>query len=95
MFKGNRMSRSVKVSLWYVAANVNVTNATFHSFSSLPIQQFTYTVVSSCKACYFDKNAFDPFTSVRKLVSDFRALPALGSLRSPLKTLDLVSMLKR
>ena len=91
----NDLQNLTRLRVLDIAAKVNVTNATFHSFSGLPIQQFIYTVVSSCKACYFDKTAFNSFASVRRLVTDFRALTALGFLRSPLKTLYLVSTLKQ
>ena len=91
----NDLHSLTRLRILDIAAKVNVTNGTFQAFAGLPINEFTYTVVSSCKACNFDKTAFDAFTSVKKLITDFRALPALGSLRSPLKTLYLASTLKQ
>ena len=79
----------------HILAQVNVTNDTFLPLAGLPIQEFVFTWVPMCKDCNFlDKSAFDPFTSVRKLSTDFKALPALGSLRSPLQTLTLESWVK-
>ena len=74
--------------------NINVTNTTFYPLAGLPMQTFHFAWLPSCKDCSFDKTAFAPITSVRKLVTNFKALHALGSLRSPLQTLGLVSWLK-
>ena len=70
---------------------VDVTNATFHPLAGLPIHKLWCTWLPTCKDCYFDKIAFDSFTSLRRLLTDFIALPVLGSLRSPLEELLLGS----
>ena len=83
-----------KLKVLDIVVKDNVTNSTFHPLAGLPTQELRFTWVLSCKTCYMDKTTFDPFTSVTKLLTDFRALHALGSLRSPLQTLHLVSWLK-
>ena len=76
-----------------IKGNISVTNTTFYPLAGLPIQTFQYKFIL-CEDCFFDKTAFVPFTSVTKLITDFRALPALESLHSPLQTLGLISWLK-
>ena len=72
----------------------NVTNSTFHSLTGLTLQKIGCGLTPKWKDCYFDKSAFASFTSVRELLTHFRAIPALGSIRSPLQSLALVSWLK-
>ena len=76
-----------------LVVSANVTNATFEPLAGLPIQGLTCQWLHQiCTDCYLDKTAFHPFTSVRTLSTDFIALPALGSFRSPLQSVGLISI---
>ena len=79
------------LKIWF---NVNVTNTTFHPLAGLPIQTFHCIWTLWCEDCSFYKTALAPFTSLRELFTNFKALPALESLHSPLQTLTLVSFSK-
>ena len=73
----------------------NVTNTTFLPLAGLRIQEFQCTwVASSAEDCFWDKTAFAPFTSVKQLFTEFRALPALESIHSSLDFLTLISWSK-
>ena len=75
-----------------IGLSVSATNTTFRALASLPIQYFSVTWQHPCWDCHLDTAALTPFTSVRYLSIEFTALHALGSLRSPLQTLVLVSL---
>ena len=82
-----------RLSILTIALNKSIANTTFHPLADLPIQTFTFLWIP-CINCSFDKTVFIPFTHVRDLATDFRALPALGSIHSQLQTLKLTSWLK-
>ena len=69
----------------------NVTNVTFHPLAGLPIQRLILLWLPSPAKYWIKNTAFHSFTSVRILITDFIALPALGSLHSPLQDLSLRS----
>ena len=79
-------------NLYIIGIHANVTNVTFHPLAGLPIQRLISIWPPSPPKLWIEKNAFDPFTSVRELGTDFLALPALGSLHSPLQYLSLFSL---
>ena len=83
-----------RLRLLDISLNANVSNTTFYPLAGLPIQTFKCLWSPFCKDCSIDKTAFAPFTSVRELFTNFRTLPALKSLHSPLQKLTLVSFLK-
>ena len=68
-----------------------ITNATFHPLAGLPIQKLYVLCVQPTTRYWVDKTAFASFTSLLRLYTDFAALPALGSLHSPLQILELQS----
>ena len=81
--------------LQIVGLNAKVTNVTVHPLVGLPIQNLTLVWQPFSANHSMETTAFAPFTSIHKLSTDFLALPALGSLHSPLENLSLVSYFEK
>ena len=75
--------------------NTNVTNVSFHALAGLPIQTLDLIWLPNPTGYWIDKNAFASFTSIKLLTIDFLALPALGSLQSPLQSLTMIDYLEK
>ena len=67
----------------------DVTNSTFQPLLGLPIRTLHLVWLPLLGSIGVGKTAFSPFTAVKELLTDFKALPALGSLHSPLQRLAL------
>ena len=78
-----------------VGLNSKVTNVTVHPLAGLPIQNLTLVWLPFSANHSMETTAFAPFTSIHKLFTDFLALPALGSLHSPLENLSLASWFEK
>ena len=76
--------------LQLVGIDSPVTNTTLQPLAGLQIQKLTL-LWKALSTQRIDEAAFTPFTSIQRLITDFIALPALGSLHSPLQTLLLLS----
>ena len=81
--------------LWIDVIKTNVTNATVHPLAGLPLQTLQLLWVPLPTNYWIEKPVFASITSLRKLITDFLALPAWGSLNSPLQTLVLLSFLQK
>ena len=75
--------------------NTNVTNVSFRALAGLPIQTLDLIWLPNPTGYWMDKNAFASFTSIKLLTIDFLALPALGSLQSPIQSLTMIDYLEK
>ena len=86
----------MKVLHLFVPLASNINNETFQYLAGLPLQIFHFGFTNALgKAYVVETDAFAPLTNVIFLNTVNEALPALGSLNSPLQSLILGSIQKR